>query len=135
MKKKYGLVPINGNCGPEQIHSDLSKDASVKKSEIFGAITTAYSKDLVMPLVIESLMNDGFIKTGNEEDEIKMNWDNPPKGILLLNIFNEYANSPDMEEEENIGITLNVKGLLISGDLVGIKNTTKGSQKTPTRQR
>jgi hypothetical protein len=47
----------------------------------------------------------------------------------LLNIFNEYANSPDMEEEENIGNTLNVKGLVISGDLVGIKKYYEGISK------
>ena len=30
MQKKYGLVPINGNRTPEEIHSDLSKEVHFK---------------------------------------------------------------------------------------------------------
>lgn len=105
--------------------SKNSFDRSVEKSKIFDGITTAYSKDIVMPFVVQALMDDGLILPGNNENEVRLNTKtaSSKRGINLLKFLNDLVNT---HENIRIGITLNIKGLVVSGELVGLKAYYRG---------
>lgn len=107
---------------------EMSKNSinrSVEKSKVFDDITAAYSKDLVMPFVVQALMDDGLVVPGNNENEVRLNTKTgaAKRGIHLLKFLNDMVN---LNENTRIGLTLNTRGLIVSGNLVGLKTYYRG---------
>jgi hypothetical protein len=102
-----------------------SINKSVEKTKVFDGITSAYNKDLVMPYIVQALMDDGLIVLGNNENEVRLNTKTAAakRGIHLLKFLNDLVNT---HENITIGVTLNIKGLIVSGKLVGLKIYYRG---------
>jgi hypothetical protein len=105
--------------------SKNSIDLSIEITKVFDEITTAYNKDLVMPFVVRALMDDRLILPGNNENEVRLNTKTggAKRGIHLLKFLTDLVN---MNENIRIGVTLNIRGLIVSGKLIGLKTYYRG---------
>jgi hypothetical protein len=94
--------------------------SSIKKQEVWDEIPAgAFNKELVMPMIIEKLMDDGFLMEGNTKDEVKLGKIKQSReSIQILELFNEIVNST---HEGRLGVTLNTNGLVVSGNLISLK--------------
>jgi hypothetical protein len=78
---------------------------------------------LVMPFIVQKLMDDGLIIEGNTKDEVTLGrMKKSGESIRILELFNEIVNST---REGTIGVTLNTNGLVISGNLISLKKFYK----------
>lgn len=103
--------------------SDYDITASVKAEDIFGSVTNAYERDTVMPRIVQELVAEEFIRPGEKEGEIRPNTTLKNKQrLILLDMLNNIVNSGG----GSLGITLNVNGSIISGDLISIKQYYNG---------
>ncbi|MFZ0511542.1 MAG: hypothetical protein WAM14_08045 [Candidatus Nitrosopolaris sp.] len=93
---------------------------SIKKQEVWDAIQAgAYNKELVMPMIVQQLMDDGLLTEGNTKDEITLGKIKKSReSIHILEVFNEIINST---HEGRLGVTLNANGLVVSGNLISLK--------------
>ena len=83
-------------------------------------LDSSYDKHLIMPFIVQDLIEDGLIKKGEKENEIILvNKLIKEKPIPLLRIFNDIVNTNDTKD--GIGITLDVHGITITGKLVGLR--------------
>jgi hypothetical protein len=93
--------------------------SSIKKQEVWDQIPAgAFNKELVMPMIVEKLMDDGFLMEGNTKDEVKLGKIKKGESIQILELFNEIVNST---HEGRVGVTLNTNGLVVSGNLISLK--------------
>ncbi|MGA9151822.1 MAG: hypothetical protein WBZ36_14685, partial [Candidatus Nitrosopolaris sp.] len=94
--------------------------SSIKKQEVWDEIPAgAFNKELVMPMIVQKLMDDGFLIEGNTNDEVKLGKIKKSReSIQILEFFNEIVNST---HEGRVGVTLNTNGLVVSGNLISLK--------------
>lgn len=93
---------------------------SIKKQEVWDEIQAgSYNREVVMPFIVQKLMDDGLIIEGNTKDEVRLGKiKKSGESIRILELFNEIVNST---HEGRIGVTLNTNGLVISGNLISLK--------------
>ena len=98
--------------------------SSIKKEEVWDEIPAgAYNKELIMPMIVQKLMDDGFLIEGNTKDEVTLTKIKKSReSIQILELFNGIVNST---HEGRIGVTLNTNGLIVSGNLISLKKFYK----------
>jgi len=100
--------------------SESQLQSSIKKQEVWELTQAgAYSKELVMPMIVQKLMDEGLLVEGDTKDEIRRaKIKKGRESIRLLELFNEIINSA---YEGKMGVTLNSSGLIVSGNLISLK--------------
>lgn len=98
---------------------------SIKKSDIFDSITTAYDKDKVMPIIVQGMMEEGVIVPGDNDQEVRISVKSriQRRTMPLLQILTE---SIAYSEKDSIDITVSTHGLIISGTLISLKEYYEG---------
>ena len=94
---------------------------SIKSSEVWEKMNmdTTYDKNIVLPKLVDILINTGDIKTGKNPDEVTLVYKKHAKTfIYILDLFNNLVNN---SEGTTFGVTLNVNGSIISGNLISLK--------------
>jgi hypothetical protein len=114
LKRKFLSSAIN-------IHeSDLVHDINIYRIWDEMKLDGGYDKHVVMPFIVEDLIEDGLIKKGEKENEIILiNKVIKEKPIPLLRIFNDIVNKDDIKD--GIGVTIDVNGITITGKLMGLR--------------
>ena len=114
LKRKFLSSAIN-------IHeSDLVHDINIYRIWDEMKMDGGYDKHVVMPFIVEDLIEDGLIKKGEKENEIILiNKIIKEKPIPLLRIFNDLVNKDDIKD--GIGVTIDVNGITITGNLMGLR--------------
>ena len=114
LKRKFLSSAIN-------IHeSDLVHDINIYRIWDEMKLNGGYDKHVVMPFIVEDLIEDGLIKKGEKENEIILiNKVIKEKPIPLLRIFNDLVNKDDIKD--GIGVTIDVNGITITGNLMGLR--------------
>jgi len=103
--------------------TDEKLKISINASEAWDLMEkNAFDKKTVFPFLVSELIEDDILKRGDNPDEvIIINRRAKSKRIHLLEVFNDILNHSE-SEEISIGITLNVRGVTITGLLISLRN-------------
>ena len=96
--------------------NEETKRNSAKISEIWKRLNVESNKNNLLPIIIDILKEFGHIREGDTPEEVKLVYKkNEKKRLYILDVLNNMVND---SEEGSVGVTLNIGGTLITGNLI-----------------